>query len=71
MDIHEFTETLGLFIGNSCLDHREALLLYARFASPKIAYMEFCRMLVPENQTAANKLLSRIPRDECLTEETL
>jgi len=38
-----------------------------KFAHPKIAYTEFCKMIVPADELSADRLLSRVPRGRRLS----
>jgi hypothetical protein len=67
MEISEFSENLFKFVGDGVFDRTQARLLYYRYAAPKIAYTEFCKMIVPVDEYSADRLLSRVPRGRSLT----
>lgn len=48
-DLHDFTDTCYEFAGHSMVDRSQVRLLFLRYAAPRIAYPEFCRIIVPSD----------------------
>lgn len=73
MDLNEFTNNIFSFIGESIIfDRRQASLLFLRYATPRISYSEFCKMVTPNDQKQQGKILARVSREMSFAaEETL
>lgn len=73
MDLHEFTENVFSYIGESIVfDRRQTSLLFLRYAAPRISYSEFCKMVTPNDSTHQGRVLARVSRRMSFdAEETL
>ena len=52
-------------------DHKQASLLFARYAEPYLGYSQFCRLLVPCDPAASERLLARVAPIDKLGFESL